>query len=81
MKYPDTILLRVPAGVSARIDARASNRSAFIRAAIEAALDALDWHAAFIEASGTSRNTLLDDLPMKAATGSVYRFEFPLGDV
>lgn len=38
MKYPEKILLKLPEGCLGRIDAVASNRSEFIRDAVEAAL-------------------------------------------
>lgn len=38
MKYPEKMLLKLPDGFLARIDAASSNRSDFVRSAIEAAL-------------------------------------------
>ena len=69
---------RLDEALVSRIDALGVKRGKFVRDAIEAALGAGDHLAAFVEVAGTSRNEILDDIPMKPAPKKISNV--PVGD-
>lgn len=67
MKYPEKFLLKMSLGTLARIDAVSGNRSEFVRAAIEMALDGLDEVEAFVETAGRAPSDIIAEIPMTSA--------------
>ncbi len=72
-EYPEKFLLKLPAGTFARIGAVSSNRSEFVRAAIEAALGAGPEKKNSIVARAPS--DILEDLPMKPAPDGPHKVD------